>query len=123
VILVGLGIAAWKTGRCAEYSIALRRGGWLMLALVGAIGIFAAVSFWQFFTLFHKLFFTGDSWLFLYSDTLIRLFPLRFWQDIFIFVPALTAILGLVLGLGLRNKANPRNNKTGERPTQGDGVS
>jgi len=64
------------------------------------------VSFWQFFTLFHELFFTGDSWIFEYSDTLIRLFPLRFWQDLFLFIPILIAICGLALGLFLKPKAD-----------------
>jgi len=39
------------------------------------------VSFSSFFTTFHRIFFTGDSWLFSYSDTLIQLFPLPFWVD------------------------------------------
>jgi uncharacterized membrane protein len=50
------------------------------------------------------LFFTGDSWLFLYSDTLIRLFPMRFWQDAFLFAGALDVLGGLALGLGLLPK-------------------
>jgi integral membrane protein (TIGR01906 family) len=33
------------------------------------------------FVLFHQAFFTGETWLFPYSDTLIRLFPVAFWQD------------------------------------------
>jgi integral membrane protein (TIGR01906 family) len=79
----------------------LRRGGWLTVGLTAALGIFAAVSFWQFFTVFHALFFEGDTWLFYYSDTLIRLFPMRFWQDAFIFVGVLTVGGGIGLGLGL----------------------
>ena len=70
-----------------------------MLVLAAALAFFASVSFWQFFTLFHRLFFQGDSWLFEYSDTLIRLFPLRFWQDVFLSVMGLILIFGLLLGL------------------------
>jgi len=55
-----------------------------LLGLIASIGIFALVSFWNFFAAFHSLFFQGESWIFSYSDTLIRLFPLRFWQDAFI---------------------------------------
>ncbi len=39
---------------------------------------------------FHHLFFQGDTWLFLYSDTLIRLFPERFWQQVFAFLALAT---------------------------------
>jgi hypothetical protein len=41
----------------------------------------------------------------LYSDTLIRLFPLRFWQDIVLYIAALATLLGLGLGLVLKPKA------------------
>jgi Protein of unknown function (DUF1461). len=71
------------------------------VGLVVVIGIFAGISFWQFFTVFHELFFSGNSWLFLYSDTLIRLFPMQFWQDAFLFAGLLDVVCGLVLGLSL----------------------
>jgi integral membrane protein (TIGR01906 family) len=100
-LLLVLGIWARLGGWWPGFVRGARRGGWLTVALVAVIGIFAAVSFWQFFTLFHKLFFTGDSWIFLYSDTLIRLFPMRFWQDLFLFIPILVVIAGLILGLAL----------------------
>jgi integral membrane protein (TIGR01906 family) len=101
-----LGIGCWARfgGWWPEYVRSVWRGGWLLVALVVVIGIFAAVSFWQFFTIFHELFFTGDSWQFLFSDTLIRLFPMRFWQDAFLFVGILDVMGGLALGLGLRPK-------------------
>jgi uncharacterized membrane protein len=39
---------------------------------------------------FHRIFFEGDTWLFLYTDTLIRLFPVRFWQQAFLTLAGLT---------------------------------
>jgi integral membrane protein (TIGR01906 family) len=75
------------------------------LGLIVGVGITVSPDlFWGFFTLFHSLFFEGDSWLFAYSDTLIRLFPLRFWQDAFLWaaVIALGGGLGLALGLKAR---------------------
>jgi integral membrane protein (TIGR01906 family) len=80
------------------------RGGLLTLGLVVLIGIFASINFWQFFTDFHGLFFTGNSWQFLYSDTLIRLFPLRFWQDAFLFAGSIDIVGGLAFGGGLLSK-------------------
>jgi integral membrane protein (TIGR01906 family) len=100
-LLVGLGIWALRGNWWEAYRAGLRRGGWLMIGLVAAVGLFGALAFWQLFTLFHGLFFEGDSWLFLYSDTLIRLFPIRFWQDAFLWagVIAIGGALGLALGL------------------------
>jgi len=52
-----------------------------LVAILLAIGILAYANFGLFFTIFHRLLFEGDSWLFAYSDTLIQLFPVRFWMD------------------------------------------
>jgi len=102
--ILGLGLWARFGGWWLEYIRGIRRGGWLTVGVVAVIGIFAGISFWQFFTVFHELFFTGDSWLFLYSDTLIRLFPMRFWQDAFLFAGILDVLGGLALGLSLPPK-------------------
>jgi integral membrane protein (TIGR01906 family) len=103
-LMLGLGLWARFGGWWPEYVRGIRRGGWLTVGLVAVIGIFAGISFWQFFTVFHELFFNGDSWLFLYSDTLIRLFPMRFWQDAFLFAGILDVLGGLALGLSLLPK-------------------
>lgn len=103
-IMLILAIWARWGGWWQDYVRGIWRGGWLTVGLVMLIAIFAVISFWQFFTIFHKFFFTGDSWQFLYSDTLIRLFPLRFWQDVFLFPGVVDIICGLALGLGLRPK-------------------
>lgn len=104
-----LGIWSWRGRWTQTYRQALMRGGWLMVGLAAAIGLIVVVGisvnpnvFWNFFVGFHGLFFEGDSWLFLYSDTLIRLFPLRFWQDAFLFAAVIALGGGLVLGFGLR---------------------
>lgn len=105
ILVVGLGIWARYGKWWQAYRQGLRRGGWLMIGLVSVIGLFGAVAFWQFFTLFHELFFQGDSWLFLYSDTLIRLFPLQFWQDAFLWAGLISVGAALALALGLREKS------------------
>ena len=103
-LLIGLGLWACFGRWRRQYVRGVWRGGLLMLGLVVLIGIFASINFWQFFTDFHGLFFTGNSWQFLYSDTLIRLFPLRFWQDAFLFVGIIDVIGGLAFGVGLLSK-------------------
>jgi integral membrane protein (TIGR01906 family) len=94
------------------YLRGLWRGGWLMVGLALTMGAIVLVGiainpdvFWEFFALFHKLFFTGNSWLFYYSDTLIRLFPIRFWQDAFLLAAVIALGGGLGLAFGLKPKA------------------
>lgn len=112
-----LGIWAWA-GRFASapqwgqaYRLGLMRGGWLMVILAITIGLIAVIGisadpdlFFRFFAGFHSLFFEGDSWLFLFSDTLIRLFPIRFWQDAFLFAALIALGGGAALGWGMRGK-------------------
>jgi integral membrane protein (TIGR01906 family) len=108
-ILVLLALPAYR-GKWMPYFInGLRRGGLWMIGLAAALGLVAAVGilanpdvFWEFFTLFHSLFFEGDSWLFYYSDTLIRLFPIRFWQDAFLWAAILALSGGIGLAFGLK---------------------
>lgn len=109
-ILVALALIliwAWRGKWLPDFGRGLARGGWLTLGLIAAILIAIVVSFEGLFTAFHHLFFTGDTWLFLYSDSLIRLFPLRLWQDGFIGMGVLTALGGIlcvVLGRLLARK-------------------
>jgi integral membrane protein (TIGR01906 family) len=110
-VLLLLGGWAWFGGWWPDYRLGLMRGGWLMIglavtvALIVVVGILADPNiFWRFFSGFHSLFFEGDSWLFLYSDTLIRLFPIRFWQDAFLWAAAIALGGGAALALGLRTR-------------------
>jgi integral membrane protein (TIGR01906 family) len=68
----------------------VRLGTRILLLLMLALAIGLAIAFPFVFVGFHHIFFEGDSWLFRYSDTLIRLFPERFWRDAFVFVVVLT---------------------------------
>jgi integral membrane protein (TIGR01906 family) len=108
--LLLLGAWAWAGGWWTEYRLGLMRGGWLMVGLAVTIGLIVVVGiainpnvFWNFFAGFHSLFFEGDSWLFLYSDTLIRLFPIRFWQDAFLLAAVIALGGGIALALGLKS--------------------
>ncbi len=112
--LAGLFLLAFLANRgdwVFEYILALRRGGMWMIGLAVSLGLIAGVGiaanpdvFWQFFTFFHSLFFEGDSWLFYYSDTLIRLFPIRFWQDAFLWAAVLALGGGAGLAFGLKQR-------------------
>ena len=109
-LLALFGAWAWFGGWWPDYRLGLMRGGLLMVGLAVTVGLIVVVGivinpniFWNFFSGFHSLFFEGDSWLFLYSDTLIRLFPIRFWQDAFLLAAVIALGGGAVLGWGLRH--------------------
>ncbi len=87
------------------YILSVSKGGWLTAGLLGTILFLSIVSFHSLFTNFHLIFFEGNSWLFLYSDTLIRLFPIRFWQDVFLFFGITTLAAGILLGWLLPRKS------------------
>ena len=94
-----------------DYINGLRRGGMWMIGLAVALGIIAGIGivanpvvFEQFFIFFHSLFFKGSTWLFEFSDTLIRLFPMRFWEDAFLWAAILALGGGLGLAFGIRVK-------------------
>jgi integral membrane protein (TIGR01906 family) len=110
-ILIAVAILAWRQKWMPEYLNGLRRGGWWMIYLAAGLGAIAGAGilinpdiFWEFFSAFHKIFFEGNSWLFYYSDTLIRLFPIRFWQDAFLWAAILALGGGAGLAFGIRGK-------------------
>jgi len=109
-LLLLFGAWAWFGGWWDAYRLGMMRGGWLMVGLAVTIGLIVVVGiainpnvFDMFFVAFHSLFFIGTSWLFLFSDTLIRLFPIRFWQDAFLWAAVIALGGGIALGLGLRS--------------------
>ena len=101
----------WQT----IYLKAIFLGGKITAGILVMILFLTLISFQALFTNFHLLFFEGDSWLFFYSDTLIRLFPVQFWQDIFLVFGILTLAGGILLGwvLPARMKEIPENDKEG----------
>jgi len=93
ILLLILSIVLVLMKNKSAFQKAFFRGGWAVFVLIGTILLFVALSFNQLFTWFHQLFFSSGTWLFYTSDTLIRLFPLRFWRDAFIFVGLLSIIM------------------------------
>lgn len=86
----------WKNHELWRFWQALRQGGWLTIGLVAAILLGVLFSFNALFTAFHHIFFSGDTWLFYYSDSLIRLFPQRFWMDVFFFIGGFSILFALL---------------------------
>lgn len=102
VFLAVLGVWAWLGNWLEVYRLAWQRGGWVTAGLIGAIIAFVLLAFGVIFVYFHEIFFESGTWMFYHSDTLIRLFPERFWRDTFLMVGGLTLASALALGLGLR---------------------
>lgn len=99
MLLLLLGLDLWKAGGRLALASALRSGGLLTSGIILTLA-FLALFAWQFwFETFHLFFFKPGSWLFLYSDTLIRLFPVDFWFDATMMISALSLAGGLLLAL------------------------
>lgn len=102
-ILIISALWAWRSRWIRDYLDAISRGGKFTIILIVIILVGVILNFNTLFTGFHQIFFKGDTWIFLYSDTLIRLFPMRFWQDTFIWMGILT-ISGALLCILMRRK-------------------
>jgi integral membrane protein (TIGR01906 family) len=97
ILLIVLGVWARFGGWWRTYLAAIGRGGLATAILVGVIVVIVLVAFGIFFVFFHEVFFRPGTWQFFYSDTLIRLFPERFWRDAFLWIGGLSGVTGLLL--------------------------
>ncbi len=97
MLLLTLCFIAWQRQTLSGYCSALKRGAWLTLTLMGAIVLFSAIAFNHFFEYFHQILFIPGTWTFYESDTFIRLFPERFWQDAFLWGGAIIALQVIAL--------------------------
>lgn len=96
-VLASLGIWAYFGGWWNDFRKMVSVGGLVTVFVIATVVILIFLSFDQVFTGFHSIFFEGDTWLFKFSDTLIRLFPIRFWQDAFVFVGFFAVVLGVLI--------------------------
>lgn len=103
------GIWAYWGGWWQVYKLGLSRGGWITVILVAVTMLAVLIAFSVFFVFFHEIFFDTGTWIFRFSDTLIRLFPERFWRDTFIAIGLLSLAGGLALAIGFRNKPTTEN--------------
>jgi integral membrane protein (TIGR01906 family) len=97
-LLGGGALLIWKGGHRYRLTQPLLISVIGTLSLAGALGLYILVSFGSFFTRFHHLFFSGETWLFRQDDTLIRLFPTDFWFDAALIIAGLTVIELVLVG-------------------------
>ncbi len=81
-VLLALGIALRRSSR---WRTVVPRGLQVGALMTFAIALLAVpvilLGFDDFFVQFHSVFFSGDTWRFSTTDTLLRLYPEAFWQD------------------------------------------
>lgn len=98
LIILGIFILAY---RYPQYRFVIRRGltygSILTLSAIVTIVILAFTAWDFFFDTFHELFFEEGTWRFAFSDTLIRLFPERFWFDASITIGVFTTIGAILI--------------------------
>ena len=99
VLLLLLGSIFWQHGERKAFASALQSGGVLTSGLILSIALLAIFAWQTWFNLFHRFLFVPGSWLFSYSDTLIRLFPVKFWFDATLTISVLSFVGGLLLVL------------------------
>ena len=99
-----LGLWAYWGGWMKAYKSGLSRGGWITVGIISVTMVAVLIGFGVFFVFFHQVFFEAGTWVFRFSDTLIRLFPQRFWRDAFIAIGLVSLAGGLALGIGFKPK-------------------
>lgn len=95
IAVLALGLA--RTRLRAVVPRGLLAGALFTLAVAVLAVPVILLGFEGFFTRFHEVFFSGDSWRFSNTDTLIRLYPDRFWQDVSQLASAITVAQAVVL--------------------------
>lgn len=89
----------WQVETRSVLLAALQAGGLLTVGIVAVLGILAVVAWQVWFVAFHQILFTPGSWSFNPSDTLIRLFPEKFWFDAALTISGISLTGGLLFAL------------------------
>jgi integral membrane protein (TIGR01906 family) len=97
VLLLVAVFLLWENGERLALARAIQLGGLLSSGIILGIAALAVFAWRLWFKVFHLFFFQPGSWLFSYSDTLIRLFPVEFWFDATLTISILSLAGGLML--------------------------
>jgi integral membrane protein (TIGR01906 family) len=97
LIIFALAGFIWQRKRFAPPLIRMMVGGSILtIALLAVLGIAALADFDWFFTTFHHLFFSGDSWIL--SGYLPQIFTWGFFYDAALFIIGAVVVEALVIG-------------------------
>jgi integral membrane protein (TIGR01906 family) len=78
-----ISLVLWRVASSSCLWEAWQSGAKLTALIMGILLIGLIAAFSVLFVGFHEIFFDPNTWTFLFSDTLIRLFPQRFWEVAF----------------------------------------
>ncbi|MDX1662816.1 MAG: DUF1461 domain-containing protein [Candidatus Promineifilaceae bacterium] len=108
IVLVGLGVLLLREETRTIAYQAIFYGGVATTAVLLGLGLFIVLGWSIFFVQFHELLFPPGTWTFAYTDSLIRLFPEKFWFDFGVLVSVTALLSGMVtalVGYGLTRAA------------------
>jgi len=97
VAIVALGLLLWRTRLRAAVPAGLLAGSLATLAIAVLAVPVILLGFDGFFVRFHEIFFSGDSWEFSNADTLIRIYPEKFWVDVSRLTAAIAVAQAIVI--------------------------
>lgn len=97
VVIGALALGLARTRLRTVVPLGLLAGACGTLAIAALAVPVILLGFDGFFVRFHEIFFSGDSWQFNDADTLIRIYPERFWQDVSRLASAIAVGQALVL--------------------------
>ena len=98
ILLAGFALA-WRSETRPALAAAIRWGGLLTAGLVALLGLSAVLAWQLWFIAFHQVFFAAGTWTFNQWDTLIRLFPEKFWFDAALTISSLSLLGGELFAL------------------------
>ena len=103
VALIALLVLAIPLHRSRRWRSVVPTGiltGSLLTLVVAALAVpVILLGFDGFFLRFHEVFFNGDTWRFSNTDTLLRIYPEAFWQDVAKVAAAIVVGQAIVVGL------------------------
>ena len=95
IVALALGLARTRFRTVVPLGLLAGAVGTLAIAVLAVPLIL--LGFDGFFVRFHEIFFSGDSWRFNDADTLIRIYPEQFWQDVSRLAAGIAVVQALVL--------------------------
>jgi len=99
ILLLLLGVVFVKSGERIAFASAIKQGGFVSSGIILTVGLLAIFAWDTWFEFFHRFLFVPGSWLFSYTDSLIRLFPFQFWFDATVTLAIVSFVSGLALAL------------------------
>ena len=97
IVIGALALGLARTRFRAVVPLGLLAGAVATLATAVLAVPLILLGFDGFFTRFHEVFFSGDSWQFNNADTLIRIYPEELWQDVSRLAAGIAVAQALVL--------------------------